>query len=322
MKKLSIIIPVYNVEKYIAQCLQSCVKQVGISHDDYEIIVVNDGSPDNSLAIVEEIAYSYLNIIIINQDNRGLSGARNTGMKHSRGEYIWFVDSDDYIQENCLIKIIQKLDNEKPDCLAICAANVVNDNIIRRQSYFNSKTISGIEFLKKGISPCVPFSIWRSSFLRKNNLSFFEGIFHEDSEFSPRAYYLAKKISLINDVCYFVNQNPNSITRTLNPKRSFDLINTVCVQLSKFTSNVLPEHKILFHNLISINLNCALTYIQDCPQLYQEKLSEALFEKQFLFIHLIKSSRIKYKIEGMSFKMFPRNVMKVYNLFQLFNFRR
>ena len=108
---LSIIIPVYNVEKYIEKCLLSCIKQ-DISYEDYEIVVVNDGSPDNSITIVERIAKDYSNIRIINQENQGLSGARNTGMKHAKGNYIWFVDSDDYIEENCLGRIVSYLNGD------------------------------------------------------------------------------------------------------------------------------------------------------------------------------------------------------------------
>ena len=206
--------------------------------------------------------------------------------------------------------------------MAICAANVINNKLIRRQSYLNENSISGIEFLIKGISPCVPFSIWNALFLRKNNLSFFEGIFHEDSEFSPRAYYLAEQISLSNDICYFVNQNPNSITRTPNPKRSFDLINIVCTRLSEFSENVLLEHKLLFHNLISLNLNCALAYIQKNSISDQKELNENLLKKQYLFQHLLKSSKIKYKMEGVLFSIFPRNVIVIYSLLQRFKFRR
>lgn len=97
MVKLSIIIPVYNVELYIEKCLQSCLSQ-DIPYDEYEIIVVNDGSPDGSLAIAESIAKTTTNMTIISQKNGGLSAARNTGMSVAKGEYIWFVDSDDWIE--------------------------------------------------------------------------------------------------------------------------------------------------------------------------------------------------------------------------------
>lgn len=92
MKKLSIIIPMYNVDQYIGKCLDSCLKQ-DISKDEYEIIVVDDESPDNSSSIVEEYMKNNMNIRLIYRKNGGLSAARNTGLKEAKGEYIWFVAS-------------------------------------------------------------------------------------------------------------------------------------------------------------------------------------------------------------------------------------
>lgn len=103
---LSIIIPVYNVENYVEHCITSCLKQ-NILISEYEIIIVNDGSTDNSLFIAEKTATGHPNIKIISQCNKGLSMARNKGLSLAQGDYIWFVDSDDYIEENCLKQIIE-----------------------------------------------------------------------------------------------------------------------------------------------------------------------------------------------------------------------
>ena len=100
----------YNVEKFLAKCILSCENQ-NISKKEYEIICVNDGSLDSSAIIAEEIAKQYNNIIIINQENQGLSVARNTGLSNAKGDYVWFVDSDDWIEENCLRRIVSKLSN-------------------------------------------------------------------------------------------------------------------------------------------------------------------------------------------------------------------
>lgn len=96
MIKLTIIIPVYNVEKYVGRCIESCLKQ-DLSPKEYEILVVNDGSKDGSIDIVRRYARENENIRIIEQENAGLSAARNHGIKEARGEYLWFVDSDDDI---------------------------------------------------------------------------------------------------------------------------------------------------------------------------------------------------------------------------------
>ncbi|MDH6314239.1 glycosyltransferase involved in cell wall biosynthesis [Parabacteroides sp. PFB2-10] len=102
---LSLIIPVYNVEAYLEECLDSCLEQ-DIPHSDYEIIAINDGSPDGSLAILERYAAKYPNITVLSQENRGLSATRNRGIEVAKGEYIWFIDSDDWIEKNCLSSLL------------------------------------------------------------------------------------------------------------------------------------------------------------------------------------------------------------------------
>ena len=228
---LSIIIPVYNVEPFVEKCIRSCEAQ-DVSKADYEIVVVNDGSKDNSLDVVNCVANEFENIRVFSQANAGLSAARNKGMREAKGDYYMFVDSDDWIAENCLAKLIGKLRMEHPDALSI------NGEIKRRQSYPDETPISGCDLLVKGVSPCATFSIWSADFFKKHNLTFFEGIFHEDSEFTPRAYYFAGKVSLTNDIIYYVRQNPNSICRSANPKKSFDLVNVVCPHLSEFSKSV------------------------------------------------------------------------------------
>ena len=104
--KLSIIVPVYNVEKYIVKCISSLLDQ---QTNDYEIIIVNDGTKDKSIDLIKK-TFNDSKIAIIEQENQGLSAARNTGVRHSKGEYIWFVDSDDWITEGCVDKLIPILD--------------------------------------------------------------------------------------------------------------------------------------------------------------------------------------------------------------------
>lgn len=313
---LSIIIPVYNVEPFVETCIRSCEAQ-DVSKDDYEIVVVNDGSKDNSLDVVNRIANEFENIRVFSQANAGLSAARNTGMREAKGEYYMFVDSDDWIAENCLAKLIGKLRKERPDALAICAANVINGENKRRQAYPDESPISGRDLLVKGVSPCAPFSIWSADFFRKFNLTFFEGIFHEDSEFTPRAYYLADKVSLTNDIIYYVRQNPNSITRSSNPKKSFDLVKVVCPHLSEFSKCVETRDQYIFHDMISMYLNNALFNIVDTSKENQQKLNEVIYNNRSLFIHLKKSTICKYRLEYVLFTLFPQNTVQVYKMLKL-----
>lgn len=315
---LSIIVPIYNVEKYVEKCIRSCEAQ-DISKEDYEIVIINDGSPDNSLKIVERIADEFPNIKIISQPNKGLSAARNTGMRNASGDYYMFVDSDDWIAEKCLGKICSKLRTEQPDALAICAANVNGDGMIeRRQTYADVTPVSGYELLKKGVSPCAPFAIWSAKFFKKYELSFFEGIFHEDSEFTPRAYYLAEKVSFVNDIIYYVFQNPNSITRTQNPKRAFDLVNVVCTHLSKFCKSIVrKEHRPVFYNLIALYLNNALAYICMADKRQQKMLDNAIFLNEHLILDMQNATSIKYRLEVFLFRVFPKHYVRIYKILKL-----
>lgn len=315
---LSIIIPVYNVELFVEKCIRSCETQ-DINKDEYEIIVVNDGSTDNSLNIVNDLARRFPNIRVFSQSNAGLSAARNKGIQNARGDYIMFVDSDDWIAEKCLGKICSKLKIEQPDALAICAANVKGDGMIeRRQAYADVTPMSGYELLKKGVSPCAPFAIWSAKFFKKYELSFFEGIFHEDSEFTPRAYYLADKVSFVNDIIYYVFQNPNSITRTPNPKRAFDLVNVVCTHLSKFCKSIVrKEHRPVFYNLIALYLNNALAYICMADKRQQKLLDDAIFLNAHLILDMQNAPSIKYRLEVFLFRVFPKHYVRIYKILKL-----
>ena len=104
--KLSIIVPVYNVEKYIRLCMESIFKQ-GLDENDYEVIIVNDGTPDKSMEMITDIIVAHQNIHVINQENQGLSVARNNGIAAAKGEYIQFLDSDDLLIDNSLPYLIR-----------------------------------------------------------------------------------------------------------------------------------------------------------------------------------------------------------------------
>ena len=115
-KQLSIIIPVYNVEKYIRSCVESVFRQ-GLSDEDYEIIIVNDGTKDRSMEQITDIVERHANIMVINQENEGLSVARNNGLAKAGGEFILFLDSDDLLMEGSLPLILQKATDTQADML-------------------------------------------------------------------------------------------------------------------------------------------------------------------------------------------------------------
>lgn len=315
---LSIIIPVYNVEPFVEKCIRSCEAQ-DVSKDDYEIVVVNDGSKDNSLAIIEELAREFSNITVISQPNGGLSSARNTGMKHAKGDYYFFLDSDDWIAKNSLGKIVNKLQSEQPDILCISAANVLGEEISPRHSFPSEEPISGREAQKRGgIDACAPFLITKAEHFRKYDLKFYEGIFHEDSELTPKLVYLAQKVSFTNDIIYYVRQTPGSITRSVNPKRSFDLVNVVCAHLYNFSKHVDPEYRPKYYYWVSMYMNNAISYIIKCPKDKQKELNDAIFNNRNYWEYLALSGMLKYKIEYKLLKLFPHNAVEIYKFLKLF----
>lgn len=309
----------YNVELYIERCLMSCLKQ-DIPYEDYEIVVVNDGSPDGSLQIAERIAKDHNNITIISQPNGGLSAARNTGLSVAKGDYVWFVDSDDWIKENCLKRVLRQLYKNNLEALAISRAWIRKGNIVYPPIYNHLGVMSGKEaLLKRNVIACAPFTIYSREFLNKNNLRFYKGIYHEDNEFTFRSYYYLSNVAFTDDVLYFVYQNPNSITQVFNPKKSHDRI-IVAKSLNNFIEKVDFNYKIIYYNQISLLLNEALFDLLDTNNNeIIDGFCDDMYSNRNLFKYLKKSNILKYKVEGFLFSLFPRKTYQVYKLLQKFN---
>ncbi|AOW20105.1 glycosyltransferase family 2 protein [Urechidicola croceus] len=214
---LSIVLPVYNVSEYIEKCIRSCSNQ-DIPITEYEIIAINDGSPDDSLHICEKLAAEVKNLKIVSQENRGLSGARNTGLRHSKGEYVWFVDSDDWINDNCLKEITLKLKSIKSDIFwlghNVVTSSKVLDSFIPKEI---EKPVSGEDFFENHLDNL--FYIWKFIYKRKflldNDLTFYEGILYEDLEFTPRALHIAKTCYNLPKVYYHYLMREGSIVNNI-----------------------------------------------------------------------------------------------------------
>lgn len=318
MIKLSIIIPVYNVEQYLEKCLQSCLSQ-DIPHNDYEIIVVNDGSPDGSLAIAERIAKSATNITVISQENGGLSVARNTGMSVAKGDYIWFVDSDDWIETNCLKQLTETLYKEQLDALVINGIKVIGDKqtFIKGKEYSNC-IFTGLEYLEKTIVNCAAVkTIYRRNKLRENNIVFLPGIYHEDAEFTPRIYYYIDRIKITNNYIYYNRLNVNSITQTANPKKGFDLI-TVAESLFKFKQSIPNEYEKIYDKYISSVINQSLHNTISMDNENLRKYNTTILKHKYLLDSFLSNPSLIYKIEGILFKIFPSKCVFIYQTLNKF----
>lgn len=241
--KVSIIVPVYNVEKYIYQCIDSLCKQ---TMKEIEIIVVDDGTEDNSISIVEEFNDS--RIKIISQKNAGLSAARNKGLKVATGEYVAFVDSDDYIGlDTAYEEMYNILIKEESEMISGNALWYFSDQnnypMERNMDMFYKSPMGAEEFYinslksKRAYAP-VWLNLYKRNFLMENNLWFKEGIYHEDEEFTPRALLKAKNISIYDKEFYVYRQRQGSIMNSeLDKKHAYDIFN-ICIGLENEISNI------------------------------------------------------------------------------------
>lgn len=234
MKKLSIIIPMYNVAQYLEKCVGSVYNQ-GMKEDDFEIILVDDQSLDNSLAVATSLTKDKTNVTIISQENRGLGGARNTGMRHAKGMYFLFLDSDDWCLPNTLENILDIAIKNRLDILEFAAQGITTDNKITYKYGLVSNTIlDGIEYynsVRYMNSACN--KLYKKEFLMKKELSFSEGIFVEDFEFNTRVFAKAKRVFATD---FFVSQflqSPNSITRNTNVIKKEKMVNDLITVLQK-----------------------------------------------------------------------------------------
>jgi glycosyltransferase involved in cell wall biosynthesis len=213
--KLSIIIPIYNVEKYVEKCIRSLVCN-NLKSSEYEIIIVDDGSQDTSILIVNELAKQISNIKIFSQKNKGLGGARNTGINNSIGEYLLFLDSDDWYLPNTLKYLITLSENNNLEILEFAAQGVTPNNkvIFHIHNSTCQKVLSGIEYYNSTRylnSACN--KLYKRSFLVFNSLFFLEKIYIEDFEFNTRVFLKAKKVMATDYLAVQFLQSENSITR-------------------------------------------------------------------------------------------------------------
>ncbi len=301
-KILSIVVPIYKVEAFVEQCLRSCAEQVGVTADEYEIVVVNDGSPDGSLAICERLAAEFPQIRVFSQPNQGVSVARNLGLEKAQGDFVWLVDSDDWIEPGCLHQMIAAL-RARPylDILHIDGCVNYEDGRIDAQKYryiFEGE-IDGPEHIRRAAYPTAPqWAVYRRAFLLEHQLRFFPGIYHEDSEFIPRAAYVAKHIACLDVLCYHLRRGSReSTTAVFRLKNALDTL-VVIAHLRDFSKDLPEPDKQGFNKLISRSMNQIL---RGAPQLNpQDKatLFKELRQNRYIFDLMLQSGRRKYVLEG------------------------
>ena len=300
--KVSVIIPIYNVEKYLMACLDSIVNQ---TLKEIEIICVNDGSTDNSLSLLQEYSKSENRIMIINQRNRGLSEARNTGVKFSNGEFIYFIDSDDSLKLNALFELYEYCKKNDLDIISFQSKrfkkdketnnqeinkNLNNQSLLNNSNFtLNPKNIMKGKFLyvklrkSKNFSPVVWRIFLRKEFYINSQLSFYPGILHEDISFTLTAFLLANRTTSINKKYYNYRIHEESITsKKINLKNLYGYFIT-SYKMEEIINNLKLEKNV--KKTIFVYKKYAMKFVKKCMKKISSK------EKKILYLKLTKSQK-------------------------------
>ncbi|MES5404992.1 glycosyltransferase [Streptococcus infantarius] len=251
---LSVIIPVYNVEKYLERCIESILIQ---TWKNYEIILIDDGSTDNSSKICDDYAEKYHHISVIHKKNGGLSEARNIGIQYAQGDYVFFLDSDDWVLPTMFENLKDIICTKKHDIIHFHLKFYNRESDVFEERQSGEEEYSGIEALnqmlrQENISSYSTDKIYRTSLFLKNNIFFPVGAYYEDLGTIYKLFIVSKSVYYIDKVfyCYFLG-NENSITKSWSEKKFQDMfrfysdIYSVSLQLDKIDEQLV---KIYYNN--------------------------------------------------------------------------
>lgn len=229
--KLSIIVPVYKVEDYLCKCIDSLLNQ-DLPKEEYEIILVDDGSPDRCGEICEDYAARFSNIKVVHRENGGLSAARNNGIAESNGKYVQFVDPDDFLEPNVLKQLVDKMERDQLDVLRFNYQNVNEQYEVFKPNKvdkpfvdYRDDVCDGLTFLTERLG----FACYACQFMIRrellNNCRFKEGVFFEDTEWTPRLLLQAARVSSTDLMVYNYLIRTGSITQSIDEEKKKKVLN-------------------------------------------------------------------------------------------------
>ena len=310
---LSIIIPVYKVEKFLERCLDSVLDQ---DTEGSEIILVDDGSPDNCGKICDRYSGEYVNVTSLHKQNGGLSDARNFGLNHCQGEYVWFIDSDDYVSKGCIKEIISILKEIKCDVF-VCQSKIVNDkgNCQDEKNYsINAGLYTSQEYMKilkkhpKSVLFCAQYHICRYSFLTKNNIFFFKGIIHEDELWTPQLLINADKIYYSGMNIYYHYMRAGSIMNSGNYEKSGSSDIIVTQELLRIFDE--SQRK----DLIYLRDHMVDTYLQAVWKVPEQIINKKMKDRS---MPLKNSYYLKTRLKALLYFISPMMYLKLHSMANL-----
>lgn len=291
--------------------MESLFRQ-GLDEGCFEVIAVNDGSTDNSIKVIDDMMENHHNITIINQNNQGLSAARNTGIEKASGTYILFVDSDDLLTDNTISDLLQEALKSHSDMLVADYVKL-NDQQIERNEFqlfdCSFKTTTGTELFLHHLDPRACYAtnkLYSREFLNKNHLRFTPGIYFEDIPFTTACYLNAGTCIKSTCMFYIYRQRSSSICSTINIQKIFDL-NTVLGLLKDIIKTKPDIQNCQRHQVEEImfaTFSLALWYTVNDPQLfkYRKDIVKDLLEK---VPDIYFSNTIKQRMFSMAFRTIP-----------------
>lgn len=308
---VSVIVPIYNVELFLNKCIDSIISQ---TYYNLEIILVNDGSTDHSLEICQ--SYKDSRIIIVNKSNGGLSSARNAGLDVMSGDYIFFLDSDDWIEEDCIEVLVNEIESNFVDIIQCQFLSTIDDqSIITKNDDLKIEVLTNIEALKS-FHHEVNTITWNKlykSFIFKT-LRFPEGKIHEDHFTTYKAVFLAKKIAIINQSFIYYRQRANSIMSSSFSKKRLDIIEAqeekvnfmldfgdielYKLALLEYTYRLINSYEMYKHH-----------FPQDSITLLQLQEKAKILNNQILRTNI----SVKNKLKFVFFAYFPKSFIKFRN---------
>ena len=307
---LSIIVPVYNVEKYVRACIESIYRQ-GLDESRFELIIVNDGTEDRSMEVIADIIGNHDNVTVINQENQGLSAARNNGIAVAKGEYILMPDSDDLLIENSVPSLLKLALDTKADIVVANFLKMDNDEIANYkhhpQENISTRELTGEKLFIEELNPreCYVWrSLFRKDFLTSNHISFYPRIKYQDVPFTHECYLKAKKCIRTSQLLNIYRRRAGSATAFFNLYKSYDFGIAIVKTWQLVSLCHTPQLLKKFKNDMFMRLTWVIYLISqdECP--FSEKRRTLRFIKE-LAPDMTFNDNAKQRIYSFFFRHFP-----------------
>ncbi len=306
---ISVIVPIYNVEKYIKKCVDSIIKQ---TYKNIEIILVDDGSPDECGKICDEYSIKDSRIIVVHKANGGLSDARNVGIDKANGKYICFIDSDDYIDDNYIELLYNAIKENNVEISQCGIKKITEDEVFIENIGYKENNVKNSKQMLKDlyITNWENIVVWNKMYLRElfNDIRFPKGKIHEDEYTTYKILYKVNNVAIINDFLYNYRQNEKSIMgKTFNIKR-LDILEGLKQRIEFFKESNEEE-------LYELSIALYLQKIRECYINLKKYMNESkniekkLLNEYYLYsknIFKYKKIKIKSKIKTIIFWISPK----------------